>query len=123
MDNVESPLQSEALAFLYVLHHVCGKGWRRVWFESDNKELEHIVNEIVADHVQLENILHDIRHWISLLLDCSLGSVNRERNMASDSLAKQSLIDPNIVIFYTSPPVWLVNFLYQSIQLKQQSFF
>lgn len=32
--------------------------------------------------------------------------------MAADSLAKQSLIDPNIVIFYTSPPVWLVNFLY-----------
>ena len=66
----------------------------------------------MVNHVRLENILHDIRYWVSLLPDCSLGSVNRERNMAADSLAKQSLIDPNIVVFYTIPPIWLVNFLY-----------
>lgn len=112
VDNVNSPLQGEALAFLYVPQYVWVKGWRKVWFEGDNKELDRIVNEIVVNHVRLENILHDIRHWISLLPDCSLGSVNRERNMAADSLAKQSLIDPNIVVFYTIPPIWLVNFLY-----------
>lgn len=62
LENVNSPLHGEALAFLYVLQQVWTKGWRRVWFEGDNKELERIINTIVIDHIQLGNIIHDFRY-------------------------------------------------------------
>ncbi|KAG2255995.1 hypothetical protein Bca52824_075289 [Brassica carinata] len=98
LENVNSPLQGEALAFLYVLQQVWTKGWRRVWFEGDNKELECIINII----------------WISLLSDCSLGCVNRERNMAADALSKHSMEDQSLVVFNTILLFWLVRFLYWS---------
>lgn len=114
LENVNSPLQGEALAFLYVLQQVWTKGWRRVWFEGDNKELECIINIIVIDHIQLGNIILYIQYWMSLLSDQSLGCVNRERNMAADALSKHSMEDQSLVVFNTILLFWLVRFLYWS---------
>ncbi|CAN7065611.1 unnamed protein product, partial [Brassica rapa subsp. trilocularis] len=33
-ENVTSPLQAEALAFLFALQQIWINGWRRVWFEG-----------------------------------------------------------------------------------------
>lgn len=67
---------SKALEFLYVLQQV----WRNVWFEGDSKELNRIdqycgnITCAVGQH-----ILHDIRHWMSLLLECQWGvSIEKE---------------------------------------------
>ncbi|XP_048599877.1 uncharacterized protein LOC125579991 [Brassica napus] len=79
VNNVLNAFQGEALAFLYAMHQVWIRGWRQVWFEGDSMELTCVVNQVVPRHAQLGNVLHDIRHWMSLLSECSLGSVNRER--------------------------------------------
>lgn len=88
--------------------------WRSVWFEGVNKELEHIINTIVIDHIHLGNIILYIQYWMSLLSDCLLGCVNRERNMAAYDLSKHSMEDQSLVVVNTIPPFWLVGFLYWS---------
>ncbi|CAN6892316.1 unnamed protein product [Brassica oleracea] len=61
MSNVSSPLQGEALGFLYAVQQIWIRGWRHVWFEGDSLELARIINQVVDQHVQLGNILYDIR--------------------------------------------------------------
>ena len=111
-ENVTSPLQAEALAFLYALQQVWINGWRRVWFEGDSSELARIINTMEQDHVSLGNILYDIRHWMSKLTWCSLESVHREHNMAADVLSKNIMRLNVSVVVLNSPPCWLVNYLY-----------
>ncbi|CAN7082783.1 unnamed protein product, partial [Brassica oleracea var. botrytis] len=36
MSNVSSPLQREALGFLYAVQQIWIRGWRHVWFEGDS---------------------------------------------------------------------------------------
>lgn len=67
---------------------------------------------MVMEHVQLGNILHDIRHWMSLLPECSLENVNRERNMAADTLSKHAMEYSNYVSLFCIPPLWLIKYLY-----------
>lgn len=111
-ENVTSPLQAEALAFLFALQQIWINGWRRVWFEGGSSELARIINTVVQDHACLGNILYDIRHWMSKLTSCSLDSVNRERNMDADVLSKRIVgVNDNVVV-YNSPPLWLVYYLY-----------
>lgn len=110
--NVESPLQGEALGFLLALQQVWIRGLRSVWFEGDSLQLSTIINNKVAQNVELGNVLHDIRHWISLLPACSIDSVNRERNSAADALSKEAKNIHVDYMYLSSPPLCLIPFLY-----------
>lgn len=66
---------------------------------------------MVLQHAQIGNIIHDIRHWMSLLTECSLSSINRERNTAADALSRRILDEHEDVISFLSPP-WLLQYLY-----------
>ncbi|CAA7048415.1 unnamed protein product [Microthlaspi erraticum] len=112
LPQVSSPLQAEAMAFIYVVQRMWVLGRRKVWFEGDNLVLTTTINQ-GKQNVELGNLLWDIRHWISKLPLSSLGYVNREKNQAADALAKHNLHNClNIYKVYVSPPIWLVNFLY-----------
>lgn len=113
MNNVSSPLQGEALGFLYAAQQIWVRGWRHVWFEGDSVELERIINQVVDQHVLLGNVIHDIRFWISRLPICSLGSVNRKKNSAADALSKKAIVMENDYIMLSIPPPWLIRFLYE----------
>lgn len=63
--------------------------------------------------MELGNILTDIRYWMSLLPECSLDQINRERNQAADAIAKKAKHENNLSVFYISPPSWLILFLYE----------
>lgn len=104
-------LEGEALSFLYALQQIWIRGWRKVWFESDNQELVLIINQ-VKDHVVLGNLLCDIRHWMQLLPESSLEYVNRERNQAADALAKYGVTMDCSSLYFPIPPCWLIDFLY-----------
>lgn len=107
--KMQTSLEEEALAFLLAANVV--RDWRRVWFEGDNQELCTIINQ-VKDHVDLGNLLCDIRYWMELLPESSLDYVNRKRNQAADALAKQALQQSSYTVFFHIPHVWLINFLY-----------
>ena len=66
-----------------------------------------------GNNMELGNLLVDIRHWMSLLPECSLDQVNRERNQAADILVKKAKEDENLSIIFSIPPVWLIMFLYE----------
>lgn len=40
---------------------------RKIWFEGDCIELDRVVNQVVLNHAQLGNVLHDLRHWMTRL--------------------------------------------------------
>ena len=111
VQSMQTSLEGEALSFLIALQQVWVRGFQRVWFEGDSKELCTIINQ-VKEHVELGNLLCDIRHWIQLLLECSLDFVNRENNQAVDAIAKNAIHQNISGLFYHFPPVWLINFLY-----------
>lgn len=111
VEKRQSSLEGEALGFLLALQQIWMRDWRRVWFERDNKELCTIINQ-VKDHVELGNLLCDIRYWMKRLPESSLDYVNRERNQAADAIAKRA-VDQNVSSsFIHIPPVWLLKFLY-----------
>ncbi|XP_024004507.1 uncharacterized protein LOC112081888 [Eutrema salsugineum] len=56
---VATSFQAEAAGFLHVLQVVWARGWRYVWFESDNKELTKVINA-KEDSLKLGNVLYDI---------------------------------------------------------------
>ncbi|XP_019099640.1 PREDICTED: uncharacterized protein LOC109132474 [Camelina sativa] len=107
-----SPLQAEALGFLHVLQVMWTHGLRYIWFESDNRQLVTLINK-GEDNVVLGPLLNDIRFWISKFPNSSLDHVNRERNSAADTIAKQAATNTSMYTLYTVPPCWLVDYLYQ----------
>lgn len=50
---------------------------------------------------------------MSLLPECSLDQVNRERNQAADILAKKANEDENLSVIFSIHSVWLIMFLYE----------
>lgn len=103
------------MGLLFAMQPIWIRGWRKVWFEGDCIELDRVVNQVVIHHAKLGNILHDIRHWMSLLSDCSLGSVNRRNKHGGRCIFKICLDDQADVIVFSVPHVWLLNFLYWAI--------
>ncbi|XP_056848910.1 uncharacterized protein LOC130499038 [Raphanus sativus] len=106
LDNVVSAVQGEALGLLFALQQVWIRGWRKVWFEGDCVELTAVINQMVPHHLHIGNVLYDIRHWMSLLPDCSLASINRERNQAADVLSRRAFLEDNVVSCFSVPPSW-----------------
>lgn len=111
LQKTQTSLEGEALSFLIALQQTWIRGWRKIWFEGDNQELCIIINQ-VKEHVDLGNLLCDIRHWMELLLESSLDYVNRERNQAADALARQAIQQSDITEFFHISPLWLINLLY-----------
>lgn len=109
--GVRSSLDGEAQAFMYALQNVWIKGWRNVWFEGDNLALTRIINS-VGDDMELGNMISDIRYWISLLPDCSLEHVNREKNQTADLLAKKAVEETKLSENFYVPPSSLIKYLY-----------
>lgn len=93
------------------LQQIWARGWRRVWFEGDNQELCLIINQ-VKEHIDLGNYLCDIRHWMTLLPECSLEYVNREKNQVADAMSRHSRDHNSLYQFFDFPPVWLIQYLY-----------
>ena len=102
-----------ALGFLYAVQQIWIRGWRHVWFEGDSLELARIINQVVDQHVQLGNILYDIRYWISRLPICSIGSVNRKKNTTADAFSKQAAEMITNYAMLSTPPSWLIHYLYE----------
>lgn len=111
LQQSHSSLQAEVLGFLNALQSVWVRGFRYVWFESDNLELTELINRS-GDHNKIGTLLYDIRLWMSKLPHCSLGHINRERNTAADKLAKQASIMDSLFQTFTVPPRWLLKYLY-----------
>lgn len=89
VEKMYSSLEGEAISFLFALQRVWIRGWRRVWFEGDNQEVCNLTNQ-VKNHVELGNLLCDVRYWMTLLPESSLDHVNKEKNQAADILAKKA---------------------------------
>ena len=70
-----------------------------------------LINQ-VKNHVELGNLLCDIRYWMTLLPESSLDHVNREKNQTVDILAKKTAHQKNLFEFYNILSVWLIQFLY-----------
>ncbi|KAG7543468.1 Reverse transcriptase domain [Arabidopsis thaliana x Arabidopsis arenosa] len=107
----QSPLQAEALGFLHVLQIAWIHGFRTVYFEGDNLELNNLINT-GQDHRTLGTLLYDIRFWMLKLPLSSLGHVNREKNAAADRLSRHALFLNSLYETYNAPPSWLVDYLY-----------
>lgn len=61
----------------------------RVWFEGGNSEITRKESYNSEENIELGNLLFDIKHWMSLLSECSFGHVNREKNQGADILSKK----------------------------------
>ncbi|XP_013680038.1 uncharacterized protein LOC106384647 [Brassica napus] len=109
--KVQSSLIGEAMSFIFALQQIWARGWKRVWFEGDNQKLCLIINQ-VKEHIDLRNYLCDIRHWMTLLPECSLEYVNREKNQAADAMSRHSRDHNSLYQFFDFPPVWLIQYLY-----------
>ncbi|KAG7597661.1 Ribonuclease H-like superfamily [Arabidopsis suecica] len=106
-----SPLEAEALGFLNALQVSWIHGLRKVWFETDNLELNDLINN-GGDNINIGTILYDLRHWMMKLPMSSLGHVNRERNIAADLLCRKASSMNCLYQIFLTPPHWLVNSLY-----------
>ncbi|KAL0701401.1 hypothetical protein Bca4012_057523 [Brassica carinata] len=109
--QIKNAFVGEAYAFLFVLQLVWIKGWRQLWFESDNLELVKTINTR-SNHLDLGNILADLHYWMNKLQNCSIDHVNREKNQAADMIARKSLEDEVLFSFSFNPPIWLIDYLY-----------
>lgn len=58
-----------------------------------------------------------IYHWMAILLECSLGQVNRERNHALDILSNKVHDSSGSSVVYDVPPQWLIKFLHYSFTI------
>ena len=111
LERQQSSLVGEASSFLYALQQVWIRGLQRVWFEGDNKELCNIINQ-VKDHIEIGNLICDIRYWMMMLPESSLEFVNREKNQAADALARKATQQVISSVSFHIPPVWLIKYLY-----------
>lgn len=113
VQKMQTSFEGEAFGFLLALQKIWIRGWRRVWFEGDNQELCTIIINQVKDHLDLGNLLTDIRHWMQLLPESSLDYVNREMNQAADALTKQAVQQNSSSLYYHVPHVWwLISCIY-----------
>lgn len=110
-NQIKNAFVGETYAFLFALQQVWIKGWRQVWFESDNLELVKLINT-KSGHLDLGNMLSDIHYWMNKLQRCSIDHVNRERNQAAYMVSRKAMDDEALFFFSFSPPSWLIDYLY-----------
>lgn len=98
------------MGFLHALQVIWVHGFRHVWFEGDNLQLTTLINKI-EDHHLIGTLLQDIRVWMAKLPLSSLGHVNREANVATDTLSRYATSMTNLYQIFNVPPRWLLNCL------------
>ena len=66
----------------------------------------------MKDHIEIGNLICDIRYWMMMLPESSLEFVNREKNQAADALARKATQQDFSSINFHISYVWLIKFLY-----------
>lgn len=74
----------------------------------------------MKDHIEIGNLICDIRYWMMMLPKSSLEFVNREKNplvnreknQAADALARKATQQDFSSVNFHISHVWLIKFLY-----------
>ncbi|KAL9855314.1 putative ribonuclease H domain-containing protein [Arabidopsis thaliana] len=85
-----NPMESELQALVMAMQHCWSRGYRKIYFEGDNKEVSEIVNGR-SSNFAVFNWIRDISAWRSKFEECKFTWTRRFSNMAADALAKQQL--------------------------------
>ncbi|EFH41732.1 hypothetical protein ARALYDRAFT_917421 [Arabidopsis lyrata subsp. lyrata] len=85
-----NPLESEFQALTMAMQSCWSKGYKKVYFEGDNKEVVAIINGKQSNFAAF-NWMRDIRYWKNKFDECYFVWTNRQCNKAADILAKAYL--------------------------------
>lgn len=106
-----SSLESEFQALIISMQNCWSKGYTRVCFEGDNKELAEILNGKVS-HFGAYNWIREVQAWRVKFQDCRFLWVRRTQNKPADILAKQSIPQESSFYFHYYVPVVISNALH-----------
>lgn len=102
--QLNSPFKVKPLDFLCPTK-VWIRGWLQVQFKGDNAKRTRIIDQVVLQHKELENILRDLRYWMSIQsiqVKYSQDNVNREQNSDVDVISNHAIDGFQIVRWLTS---------------------
>ncbi|EFH67295.1 hypothetical protein ARALYDRAFT_890908 [Arabidopsis lyrata subsp. lyrata] len=86
------------------------KGFKRMYFEGDNKEVADILNGKKANFAAF-NYIREIRAWKNRFEVCCFVWTNRECNKAADTLAKERVPLDSYYHFYSFVPFVIATLL------------
>lgn len=112
--NGDGSLETELQALLMAMQHTWTKGYRKVIFEGDNKQVQELLTTSKRNF-HMHNWILEIKGWKEKFEDAEFRWIPREDNKAADHLAKQfhnSQVSFNS-IFYV--PVSITQFLHEDI--------
>lgn len=105
-----NPLESEFQALIMAMQSCWSKGYKKVYFEGDNKEVVAILNGKQSNFAAF-NWTRDIRYWKNKFDECSFVWTNRNCNKAADILAKERLPMDSYFYLHTCIPSVIANTL------------
>ena len=85
-----SSLESEFQALVMAMQHCWSKGYTKLHFEGDNKEITDIING-GSSHFDAFNWIGEVGAWKTRFVEYQFTWIGRNSNMAADTLAKQPI--------------------------------
>ncbi|CAH8260185.1 unnamed protein product [Arabidopsis lyrata] len=106
-----SCLESELQALIMAMQNCWGKGYKKILFEGDNKEIEEILNGNKANFGAY-NWIREVSAWRKRFEECRFVWTRRDCNMVADTLAKGHLPTLSQFYFHAYVPYAIVNTLH-----------
>lgn len=106
----QSPLEAELQALLMAMQHTWIRGYRRVIFEGDNRE----VSKLILGETRnfgLHNLVCEIQTWRKRFMSTIIKWSSRDCNKAADRLAKETIPNDATFVFHFYVPTFLVHIL------------
>jgi len=97
------PLETEALGLLEAIKLVIARGFPSIKFESDYKLVVDAINSSRGPQNEVGDIISRCPNLLSSHIHFIVGYVRRQTNKIAHSIARVSLSDPNLNIFYYVP--------------------
>ncbi|KAG7564560.1 Ribonuclease H-like superfamily, partial [Arabidopsis suecica] len=104
-------LESEFQALIISMQNCWSKGYTRVCFEGDNKEVEELLNGNKLNFGMF-NWIREVRIWRSRFTDCQFRWCHRSSNVPADLLAKHQIPFNSSFYFHNLVPHVMTNALH-----------
>ena len=114
-----SALESEIQALLIAMQHCWSKGYRKIHFEGDNKEVSEIIHGKKANF-SVFNWTREVQAWRAKFEECCFSWVRRSSNMVADTLAKHQLPANTLFCFHDFVPHVITDSLHRDYVTTNQ---
>lgn len=110
--KVQNALESECQGLIQAMQHCWIRGYKRIIFEGDCKELTQILNGSCLNF-GVHNWIRDIRHWKTKFEEVKFQWIQRVNNRAADQLSKSPMPRNSTFVHHFYVPHVLTNLLHE----------